>query len=363
MWYLISTINRYISRNFLFWFGLIFLTVTLVISLFEMIELTRRTMQHDVSLPALLQMAFLKLPKILDDLLPSITFFAALGCFLRLAQAQNFVVILSFGISRFQFLSGVFCVVVAIGIANILVLDPVKAVLCSRIVVLEEKIFNKKAYSVSFNDNGLWLRENFGDSQSIIHAKHFNIVKKEFSNLIVFQFSKSGEFLRRVDAETAILCDKSWEMQNVNIVYNKEQKNLDKHIEPTTITMEQIQQSTAPPETIAFFQMPEFIKMLESSGLDASAYAMLWHTQIAKIGMMIGFVLLAASFCLISTRHQSFSLVISISIVFTFIMHFFEHIVHAYGVAHKIPILAAAWIPPLVTFACGYWLNILLDDR
>lgn len=363
MWYLISTINHYISRNFLFWFCLIFLTVTLVISLFEMIELTRRTMQHDVPLSLLLQISFLKLPKILDDLLPSITFFAALGCFLRLAQAQNFVVILSFGISRLQFLGGISVVVVAIGIANIIVLDPVKAALCSRMVVLEEKIFNKKAYSVSFNDNGLWLREKFADSQNIIHAKHFNISKKEFNNLTVFQLSKNGDFLRRVDAEVAILNGKTWEMQNVNILLNSEQKNLKKHAEPTTITMEQIQQSTAPPETIAFFQMPEFIKMLENSGLDASAYSMLWHAQIAKIGMMIGFVLLAASFCLISTRHRSFSLIISISIVFAFLMHFFEHLVHAYGIAHKIPILLAAWIPPLVTVSCGYWLSILLDDR
>ena len=152
-------------------------------------------------------------------------------------------------------------------------------------------------------------------------------------------------------------------MQKVNIVCNKEQRNLKDHIEPTTITMEQIQQSTAPPETISFFQMPEFVQMLESSGLDAGAYSMLWHTQIAKIGMMIGFVLLAASFCLISTRHKSFSLVISISIIFAFLMHFFEHIVHAYGIAHKIPIIAAAWTPPLITFACGYWLSVLLDDR
>ncbi len=363
MWYLISTINRYVSRTFLFWFGVIFVTVALVISLFEMIELTRRTMQHDVPLPVLLQMAFLKLPKILDDLLPSITFFAALGCFLRLSQSQNVVVMQSFGVSRLQFLSGISFVVVFLGIVNILVLNPVKAALCGRMVVLEEKLFHKKAYSVAFNDTGLWLRENFENSQSIIHAKQFNILKKQFSNVMIFQFSKAGKFLRRVDAEVAELNDESWQMHNVNIICNNVQENLKDHVEPTTVTMEQIQQSTAPPDTISFLQMPEFIKMLENSGLDASAYAMLWHQQIAKIGMMVGFVLLAASFCLLSTRSRSFSLIIGISIIFAFLMHFFEHIVHAYGVAHKIPLLVAAWIPPLITFASGYWLTVLLDDR
>ncbi len=363
MWYLISTINRYVSRTFLFWFGVIFLTVALVISLFEMIELTRRTMQHDVPLAVLLQMAFLKLPKILDDLLPSITFFAALGCFLRLAQSQNFVVMLSFGVSRMQFLSGVSLVAVFLGVMNILVLDPVKAALCGRMVFLEEKIFHKKTYSIAFNDTGLWLRENFENSQNIVHARSFNILNKQFNRVMIFQFSKTGEFLRRVDAETAELEDKVWHMHNVNIVCDKAQENLKNHIEPTSITMEQIQQSTAPPETISFLAMPDFIKMLETAGLDASAYAMLWHAQIAKIGMMIGFVLLAASFCLLSTRNRSFSLILGVSIIFAFLMHFFEHIVHAYGVAHKIPLMAAAWIPPFVTSVSGYWLTVLLDDR
>lgn len=363
MWYLISKINLYVSRTFLFWFSITFVTVALVISLFEMIELTRRTMQHDVPLAILLQLSFLKLPKILDDLLPSITFFAALGCFLRLAQSQTFMIMSSFGISRLQFLSGVSLVVASIGVMNILLLDPVKAALCGRMVFLEEKIFHKKPYSVAFNDTGLWLRENLEDSQNIVHAKQFNILKKQFTNVMIFQLSKNGEFLRRIDATSAELENKTWNMHNVNIFMNNTQENLQSHFEPTTITMEQIQQSTAPPETISFLQIPAFVKILEDSGLDSSAYEMVWYAQIAKIGMMLGFVFLAASFCLLSTRSRSFSLLLGISVVFAFLMHFCEHVVHAYGIAHKLPLLAAAWIPPIVTLITGYWLTVLFDDR
>ncbi len=363
MWYLISTINRYFSQNFLFWFASIFLIVGLIISLFEMIELTKHTMRHDVALSVLLQMAFLKLPKILDNLVPSITFFAALSCFIRLSQSQNFVIMSSFGVSRAQFLGGISLVVIALGILNISVLDPVRSALFGRLVILEEKIFQKKPYSVSFTDTGLWLRENFPEHQNIIHARHFNVVKKEFKNLMIFQFSKTGEFLRRVDAEVAKLDGQNWIMQNVNIVSNYKQTNYKDHVESTTITMEQIQQSTAPPETISFFQMPEFIEMLEAAGLNASSYSMLWHQQIAKIGMMVGFIFLAASFCLVPTRNRSFSITIGLSVFFAFIMHFFEQIIHAYGIAQKIPLIAAAWIPPLVTFISAYWLSILLDDR
>lgn len=363
MWYLISTLNRYICRTFSFWFFIVFFTVTLIISFFEMIDLTKRTMQHDIPFAILFQMAFLKLPKLLDNLLPSITFFAALGCFLRLAQSQNFVVISSFGISKSQFLCGISVVVVLLGILNIIVIDPIRAVLFERMVVLEEKLFQKKPYSISFTDTGLWLKENLLNSQNIIHAKNFNVSQKQFNDLIIFQFHKTGEFLRRVDAKTATLTTGLWQMRNATIIANYQQENFEDHTEPTTITMEQIQQSTAPPETISFFQMPIFIKMLEEAGLNANAYKMLWHQQIAKIGMMMSLVLLASSFCLVSTRNKSFGIIFGASIIFSFIMHFFQQIIYAFGVANKIPIIAAAWIPIIITFISAYWLNIVLDDR
>lgn len=363
MWYLISTLNRYICRTFLFWFMLVFVIVALIISFFEIVDLTKRTMQHDIPLTLLFQMAFLKLPKLLDSLLPSITFFAALGCFLRLAQAQNFVVISSFGVSRSQFLSGISAVIVLLGILNILIIDPIRSVLFERMVILEEKLFQKKSYSISFTDNGLWLKENLANSKNIIHAKHFSVPQKQFSNLIIIQFNKKGEFLRRVDAETANLKTGYWEMKNASLISDYQQENLKSYTEPTTITMEQIQQSTAPPETISFLQMPTFIRMMEDAGLNANAYKMLWHQQIAKIGMMISLVFLASSFCLISTRNKSFAVIFGISIIFSFVMHFFQQVIYAFGIAHKIPIIAAAWIPALITFISAYWLNILLDDR
>lgn len=363
MWYLISTLNRYICKTFLLWFVLVFFTVTLIISFFEMIDLTKRTMQHDIPIGLLFQMAFLKLPKLLDSLLPSIAFFAALGCFLRLAQSQNFVIISSFGVSRFQLLSGLSIVVILLGALNIIVIDPIRSVLFERMVILEERLFQKKPYSISFTDTGLWLKENLPNSKNIIYAKHFNVTKKKFDNLIIFEFNKEGEILRRVDAETATLTEASWHMDKVSIVSNYKQENVQNYKEPTTITMEQIQQSTAPPETIPFIQMPAFIKMLEESGLNASSYKMLWHQQIAKIGMMISLIFLASSFCMTSTRSKSFGVVFAVSIIFSFIMHFFQQIIYAFGLAHKIPIIAAAWIPTFVTFISAYWFHIVLDDR
>lgn len=363
MWYLISTINRYIIRNFLFWFAVIFLATSLIIGLFEMVELTRRTMQHDINISLLLQLSCLRLPKILNDLLPSITFFAALGCFTRLSQSQNMVVMLSFGLSRMQFLGGVCVAVMGLGLTNIIVVDPIRSVMSKRMVFLEEKLFQKKPYSIAFTDTGLWLRETNKDTHIIIHANSLNILKKTLLDITIFKFNSDNTLEKRIDAAKALLSENAWLLEQVNISSAATQNYTEKHAEPTTITMEQIQHSTAPPETISFFQMLDFIAVLKKSGLNATSYLMMWHRQIAKIGMMVAFVFLAASFCFLSTRSKSFGKSVGLSVIFAFFMHFVEHLSYAYGVAEKLPLLAAAWLPPLITIASGYWIMVLIDDR
>lgn len=363
MWYLISTLNRYIAKNFLFWFFVIFFSTALIISLFEMIELTRRTLQHDISLSMLMQMSFLRLPRFLNDFLPSVVFFASLGCFVRLSQSQNIVVILSFGLSRLQFVGGVCVVVFFIGILNIVVADPIRAVTSKRIVFLEEKIFKKKPNSISLTESGLWLKENQQNSSSIIHAVSLNIFEKKITDVMIFSFKENGDIEKRIDAKSAILDDGYWVMDDVKITTEKKQEKMEVYKEPTLITIEQIQHSTAPPETISFFEMNSFIEVIKKSGLNPTRYLMVWHKQISKIGMMIAFVFLAASFCFLSTRSKHFSLVVSASVIFAFFIHFIEHISYAYGAAEKIPVIVASWAPSFITISCGYWLMVVTDDR
>jgi lipopolysaccharide export system permease protein len=74
---LFSTIPRYFARTFLLWFGVVLFTLTSTIVLFDFSELLRRSSkQHNVEFNRIAQMVLLKLPNLLELLLPFIILFA-----------------------------------------------------------------------------------------------------------------------------------------------------------------------------------------------------------------------------------------------------------------------------------------------
>src|SRR3546814_12939731 len=49
----------------------------------------------------------------------------------------------------------------------------------------------------------------------------------------------------------------------------------------TSLTMEQIRESFASPETLSFWSLPRFIETLEAAGFSAVRHQLHWHTILA----------------------------------------------------------------------------------
>jgi lipopolysaccharide export system permease protein len=62
---------------------------------------------------------------------------------------------------------------------------------------------------------------------------------------------------------------------------------------------------------------------------------------------------LAVGFCLPNPRYHSTSRLIGLALISGFIIHFFNNIIHAYGLADRLPAFWAAWLPPIVTGFLG----------
>ena len=99
------TLSIYIGKLFLFWWTSVFLILSLIIALFDMIELLRITASaNDVSFQTILSMVFLKLPTLTQKAVPFTILFGAMLTFWHLNKNQEFVVARSSGVSAWEFL-------------------------------------------------------------------------------------------------------------------------------------------------------------------------------------------------------------------------------------------------------------------
>lgn len=365
MTYLFSTLNLYFCRIFLSWLGVCALTLGSIVSLFEGTELIRRSMgKANVDFSIILEMVILKLPSHLLSLMPFIILSAAMVSLYRLNHSHEIIAARSSGVSIWQLLVGLCSSVLAFGILQLVVLNPVSAAMSTRLENLEAFYFSNNSSRISISETGLWLREITSDRQSIIHTTYIQPEMKTFKIITFYGFHPNGEYETRIDAGVAELQKGYWKLKDATVWQDKEgsyQTYPTLEI-PTGLTMEKIQNSNTTPETISFWSLPKFIDILDRSGLSSLSYRLYWHAQIAKLGMMIAMILLATAFGIRPVRQGGTVTYIALGIGGGFILYFLNDIVYALGLSGKIPILLAAWTPTLVMSLLSVSLLLHLED-
>ena len=91
--------------------------------------------------------------------------------------------------------------------------------------------------------------------------------------VIVFRFADEDRFVGRIDAPRAELRDGYWRLYNARLAEpGKPLKLVEQTDFATDLTVEKIQESFAPPETVSFWSLPGFIEVLEAAGFSSQRH-------------------------------------------------------------------------------------------
>ncbi len=357
------TLTGYVARQFTVWYLSFLIGLLGVILLATTVDLLDRLASKKASLAVVSEMVLLKLPFLSQEVMPFTVLFAGLACFWRLTRSHELVVTRAAGISVWQVLVPVLDVSLLVGIITVTVLNPVAAVLLRRFEQLEAKYIHNRASTLSVSRQGLWLRQADEGGQSVIHATRVTHETMTLHNVIVFHFAEDDRFIGRIDAERAVLRPGFWRLSNAwkSSPGTREvfAENLDI---PTNLSREKILESFAPPETISFWKLPEFVELLENAGFSATHHKLQFHRLLATPLLLAALILLAASFSLRPQRRGRVGLVILGGAVTGFLLYFVSNIVFALGLSGDIPVILSAWAPASATLMLGIAVLLHLED-
>lgn len=353
--YLNSSANIYVSRNFLIWLGITTLALLVIIGFFEAIELLRRTMSHpNASLGLVFELTLLVLPQRFIELLPFIIFLASLLSLWRLNQLHEITALRAMGISGGQLALGFCITAIIIGAGSLLVLNPMAASFNARHNALEEKFLKHNHQRLTISHTGFWLKTIENDQKTIFHAHSFSLNSRTFQNVTFYELDLKDQFKRRIDVQEATLMDGKWLLKEVRTWSADAPLQVEKEkYRPTDLTLEKIQRSTIQPNQLPFWRIPAFISQQRKNGMSALLYEVYWHRLWAEIALLGVMSVLAVGFCLPSPRYHATGRIIGLALMSGFLIHFFNNIIHAYGLGDRLSPFWAAWLPPLVTGLLG----------
>lgn len=358
------TLTHYLGRQYAFWLVSAFCALMGIAFLFDVVEMMRRASgKEDATLDVILQMCLFKLPHLAETILPFTVLFGAMFAFWRLASVNEIIVARAAGVSIWQFLAPAVLVTLFVGIFQIAIFNPFAAVMLSKYESLEAQYLSRSSSLLAVSRNGLWLRQSDQGGQAVIHALRVSKDEMKLHDVIIFLFEGSNRFVGRIDAETAQLKVGYWEIRDGWIATpNRAAHRIDYYELPSDLTVTKIQESFASPETMSFWDLPEFISQLEAAGFSGHRHRLYLNKLYALPVLLCAMVLVAAAFTVHVNRRSATLYAIAGGITFSFLLYIMGDVVHAIGLSTSVPTQLAAWTPAGVTMMIGSSLLLHLED-
>ena len=358
------TLSGYITRQFLASIVMVFVVLLGLVFLIDSVELLRRTgNRNQAGMGTIIEMALLRIPFMSQKIIPFAVLFGGMLSLTRLTRSNELVVVRASGVSVWQFLLPGLSLALVIGGLIITLFNPLASATTWRYEQLEAKYMRGQTSLLAVSSSGLWLREAGESGQTVVHALRISQEEMTLHDTTFFLYEGIDQFARRIDAETATLEDGYWDLKNVLIsAPNKITEARGTFRLDTSMTINQIQESFAPPETMSFWNLPGFIKTLEAAGFSAIKHRIHWHSILAIPMLLCAMVLIAATFSLRLTRRGGTGLLVVGGLFAGFFLFFMTDVVLALGMSGSIPVILAAWAPAGVFTLLGLAMLLHLED-
>ncbi len=361
-------LSRYIARRFLRMVFIVFVIFLWLMMLIDMLDQMRRFAKDGITVGQAAVLSALRVPESLYTILPLIVILGAVALFLGLARSSELVVVRAAGRSGLRFLVAPVVTALLLGLFAVAVLNPMVAGTSQRYEAMAGRLKHSGEDVLSISREGLWLRQGTGAGQMVIHAERSNPDGTRLFDVTFLTFDESGRPATRIEAPEAQLGRGHWQLVrakqwNLTLANPEAAARPEDSIRlPSDLTRDRIRASFGAPSAIPIWKLPEYIAGLERAGFSARQHRIWMQMELALPFMLASMVLVAAGFTMRHTRFGGTGRMVLYALLAGFGLFFLRSFAQVLGENGQIPILLAAWSPPLIAAMGALGLLLHLED-
>ena len=362
-------LSFYFARKFLASFLLVFGVFLTILLMIDMVEQIRKFAGAGVSLAQAAELAALVVPQNMYRILPLITILATLNLFLGLARTSELVVTRAAGRSALMSLVAPVAMALVLGALAVAVLNPIVAATTKQYELRANQYARGETSTLSIGSEGLWLRQGGADGQTVIRATRANLDGTSLFGVTFISFAADGTPTRRIEAAEAALTDGAWLLQGAKEWPLQDTANPERSARShsdltvaTDLTREQIRDSFGTPSAIPIWELPSFIAQLTRAGFSARQHRVWFQMEMALPLMMAAMVLVGAGFTMRHTRFGRTGLMVLLALLSGFAIFFLRNFAQVLGDNGQIPVILAAWSPPVAATLLSLGFLLHLED-
>ena len=175
--------------------------------------------------------------------------------------------------------------------------------------------------------------------------------------------------VRRIEAGSAALQNGAWSLRNakswplsVGINAEANAETFETLEIPSTLTLERIRESIGSPAAVSIYELPTFIRQLEQAGFSTRRHSVWLQTEFARPLFLMAMVLVASAFTMRHTRFGGTGVAVLSAVLLGFGLYFIRSFAQILGENGQIPVLLAAWAPPVAAILLAVGLLLHVED-
>ena len=344
-------INKYLSREFLKVIintTLAFFCLGFIIGIFEEINFFK---DYDVSIKIPLFLSFLYVPGLVYNMFPFIVLLSGIWFFLKIKKTDEIIALKVSGLSNFTIILVPSIISIFLGIFFVTSINPITAVMVKKYETIKGSYERDQDYLAAITVNGIWIKEKNLEKNNIIRAS--NLKNNLLMNLSIYEFDKSQNFVRRIEAKSADISSLKWKLNQVKIM-DEDGKVLSDNIENifymSMYDIKKIKSLYSNLDTISFWSLEKEIELLKERGYSTNEMRAKFQRSLAYPLFLLSMVFLSGVFTLgLYFKNNNWTYVF-IAVISSVIIFYFNDFSAALGKTGKLPIEVSVWMPIVIIF-------------
>jgi lipopolysaccharide export LptBFGC system permease protein LptF len=203
---------------------------------------------------------------------------------------------------------------------------------------------------ITFNKNGLWIKESLADGQRIISSKEID--QKKLKKLTIFNFDKDYNLINKIYSETANIEKNKWMLKNVVLVNFTgdvfDQNELEELEIESIYTYEKITSLYKNFDTLSFIDLVTNYQSLLDQGYSNVFLKQSFNNMLSMPFFLLTMTALASILVLGKLTKSNNTRYVFIGLISCILIYYLKDLSIALGKTNRIPLTLATWMPIII---------------
>jgi lipopolysaccharide export system permease protein len=243
------------------------LSIILLINLLD--EFNFFKSKKDLKFIFFLIFTVLKIPNVLINLFPFIVLFAGIIFYLKIYNHNEVISLRVMGYSNIQIILIPALTSFVIGYVIVFLIVPFSSSMLRYYEDLRSE-YNETKNLVFVNETGIWILDKNEKEKNIIRIEKINKDFSVVSQITIYNYDASNNFIRRIDATEGTIKDKNWLLNKVNIISINKKNNKDNYLNnynyTSNVNISELKNVYKNTETTSLLDINKEMLILEDKG-------------------------------------------------------------------------------------------------